>query len=369
LQAARLNNPTLKSERLNIDLAQTDIITAKLRPNPVLNNQSLQLADPTYFPTGVGYESGRTRQIWWQLTKPFQLPSQRKHKIDFAEKKVIHAQTRYSEQERQLLLVVAGKWLEAWSAKKKIEVLRETKQKIDSLVNTAHVSSQTPTMLSAQYGIKLLSAQQEYENSLLNLRLAMGLKDKIDIDAKDDLPFMFSANMDSIIQRAMMTRGDILNLRSEIDLNVSNIKLQKVMARPVPELGGLYNPQNTIPYVGFFGTIQIPIFSRNQGEIKRAHLMKQQAEQNLEIAQQQLETEIMITYNTYKTQKQIVSDYKVILGQSRNNIKQASSSTGFIEAQKNHEELQSEYYDYLKQYYQTCIELLYNSGMINKVAE
>lgn len=43
LQLAKTNNPILKTEHYNVSIAQSDIITAGLRPNPILNNQTLQL--------------------------------------------------------------------------------------------------------------------------------------------------------------------------------------------------------------------------------------------------------------------------------------------------------------------------------------
>ena len=37
LQTAKANNSVLKTEQHNIDIAEAEIITAKLRPNPILN--------------------------------------------------------------------------------------------------------------------------------------------------------------------------------------------------------------------------------------------------------------------------------------------------------------------------------------------
>ena len=49
LQTARANNPVLKTEQYNIDIAEAEIITAKLRPNPILNNETVQIMDSEYF--------------------------------------------------------------------------------------------------------------------------------------------------------------------------------------------------------------------------------------------------------------------------------------------------------------------------------
>ena len=53
LLTARQNNLILKSQKLNIGLAKSDVVTAGLRPNPILNNQTLQLGSSRYFPIAL----------------------------------------------------------------------------------------------------------------------------------------------------------------------------------------------------------------------------------------------------------------------------------------------------------------------------
>src|SRR5260221_13088103 len=84
LASARTNNPFLKTEGYNINIAQSNITTSKLRPNPILNNQSLQLANSKYYSPGTEWNNHLNRQVWWQVTKPFQLPSLKKSKIEFS---------------------------------------------------------------------------------------------------------------------------------------------------------------------------------------------------------------------------------------------------------------------------------------------
>src|SRR5690606_23176349 len=139
LQTAKANNPYLKTEQLNIGIAQTDIITAKLRPNPILNNQSLQLMQPSQFPASTDWSNGQNRQVSWQLTKPFQVAGQRKYKIDVANKNVSFAENNYLETERNIFSEVASKWLEVWTAQKQLEIIQIAKSNIDSLVLTNQI--------------------------------------------------------------------------------------------------------------------------------------------------------------------------------------------------------------------------------------
>ncbi|MGZ4035270.1 MAG: TolC family protein [Bacteroidia bacterium] len=387
LQTAKSNNPLLKTEYFNVSIAETDIITAKLRPNPVLNNQSLQLMSPSYYPLNAQWYDGKNRQVWWQLTKPFQLPAQRKYKIEFAQKKIDASKKIYNETERGLFQQVASKWVDVWTAKKQLDILQLAKNNTDSLVsiNKLRFKNQAITqtdlsrteLLSNQYALQIKSAEQTYKNEITNLRFLIGTQGEVSIDMSDNFIFVFPTTMDSLLQQALSNRADIQALKSTIDVANSNIKLQKALAMPNPELGAIYNPQNTIPYLGFYGTIQIPIFSRNQGEIKKSNLLKQQSEQGLITTQQQIQTEIATAYSSYQTQKSNLKNFDDLLSQSEtilNNVKYSYLRGGttiidFLEAQRSWLDNQQQYYQTLQLYRQSYIQLLYASGLINQMAQ
>lgn len=386
LQTARANNPILKTEQFNIGISQADIITAKLRPNPILNNQSLQLMQPSQFPVNTDWYNGQNQQVWWQLTKPFQIAGQRKYKIDVANKNVSYAENNYSETERNLFADVATKWLEIWTAQKQLDIISIAKNNIDSLVliNQIRYKNQVITqtdlfrteLLSKQYDIQYKTVLQEVINKQKELSFLLGIQDNINIDTADNLLFTIPSSIDSLLIHALNIRSDIQTVKSLIDVSNSNIKLQKSLAFPQPELGFIYNPQNTIPYFGIYATIALPIFNRNQGEIKKSYLLKEQAEQQLFTIQNQLQTEITTAYASYQLRKQNVENFKSILSQSQtilDNVKYAYLKGGttiidFLEAQRSWLETQQQYYDALQQYRQSYIQLLYVTGLINQLA-
>ena len=387
LQTAKANNPVLKSEYVNVNIAEADIITARQRPNPTLNNQSLQLSKGSYFPAGTDWSNGKNRQVWWQLTKQFQLPAMRRNRIDFAEKNVALSQKQFNETERELFQDVASKWVDVWTAKKQVDLLQLAKNNTDSLVviNKLRFKNQVITqtdlarteLLAAQYALQIKAANQNYKNELLNLKYLVGVQEDIAVDSTDNFTGVFPASMDSLLQSALNNRSDIQALKYKIDAANSNIKLQKALAWPVPELGAIYNPQNTIPYVGFYGTIQIPIFSRNQGEIRKSNLIKQQTELGLISVQKQIQTEITTSFNAYQTQKVNLESFKPLIDQSTfilNNVKFSylrggTSIIDYLEAQRSWLDTQQQYYETLQLYRQSYIQLLYASGLINQMAQ
>lgn len=383
---AKEKNPILKTQNFNIGIAETDITTAKLRPNPILNNQSLQLMNPAYFAPNTSYLDGRNRQVWWQLTKPLQLPGMRKYKLEVAKHGVKIAQNNYAETERNLFLNVGENWINAWYAKINLDLITKAKINIDSLVhiNELRLNKQVITttdltrtqLLAEQYNLQIKTAAQEYRNQLQNLKFLLGTSDSINIDLNDNfISNSITNKIDSLLNFAITNRTDAQVAQSTIDASKSNIGLQKAAAKPTPELGMIYNPQNTIKYLGFYGTIQIPIFSRNQGEIQKSKLLKAQAEQSLELTQQQIKTEITTSFNSYQTEKQNLDKFKIISQQSEqilNSVKYAYLKGGttiidFLEAQRTWFDTKKLYYDEQYNYSKSYIQLLYATGLINKL--
>ena len=386
ISAAKEKNPFLKTESFNVAIAQADIITAKLRPNPILNNQSLQLMNPSYFFPNTGFSNGHNRQVWWQLTKSFQMPALRKYKLEVAEQGVKFAQKNYAETERNLFLNVGSNWVDAWYAKVSLDLIKKAQINIDSLVyiNELRLKKQVITttdltrtqLLAEQYKLQIKSAEQEYRNQLQNLKFLLGTTDSVNIDANDNFTSVpLSNKIDSLLSYAVTSRADVQTAQSTVDVAKSNIGLQKAIAKPTPELGVIYNPQNTIPYLGFYGTLPLPVFSRNQGEIQKSKILQAQAEQNILVIQQQIKTEITTSYNSFQTQKQNVDKFKTIMLQSEQiltSVKYAYLKGGttiidFLEAQRTWFDTQKMYYDALYNYRKSYVQLLYATGLINQL--
>jgi cobalt-zinc-cadmium efflux system outer membrane protein len=384
IDTARTSSPVLKAQYMNIGASQADVITAKLRPNPNLNNQTMQLISSDRFAPGTRWSSKDNRQVWYQLTKPVQWPNQRKYKIETANKSVTLANNIYQENVRNLSLQVANSWITCWVLKKRLALLDDSRGNLDTLVkiNELRYKNQVITqtdltrtrVLLDQYNLQLSVFLQDYHNELQNLQLLTGTTDSVDIDTSS-LVQSIEPSLDSLISLTMENRTDVVLAKSSIDERSSNIKFQKALAVPQPQLGVIYNPQNSVPYIGFYGAIDLPFFNRNQGEIKKANIQEQQAEQELSATRRQVTTDVVTAYNTYQLQKQNIKKYEGILMQSQqilNNVKYAYLRGGttiidFLDAQRNWYDTRLLYYDALQAYYQSYVQLLFATGLINQL--
>lgn len=389
VQLAKSNNPFLKTSYFDIGIAQTDVISAQLRPNLKLNNQTLQMTNPnTYFKKNETLNN-QNRQVWWQLTKTFQLANQRKYKIDFAQTNVLLEQKNYAELQRNLALDVADQWLTVWSLKTKLDLFIQAKNNVDSLVKINElryknlVITQTDVirtkLVAEQYNLQIKTINQQYNSELKKLRLIIGSTDSVMIDTQDQQPMTIlgTQNLDSLVSYGLRNRTDAQAAETAIKASDANIRMQHSFAIPQPELGVIWNPQNSVPYLGFFGTVEIPLWSRNQGLIEKSKVQKQQAQQALTATQLQITTDVQTSYQTFLTEQQNLTRYETILTQSEqvlnsvrySYLKGGTTIVDFLEAQRSWFDTRQLYFDAVLSYRNSYMQLLYATGLINQLYE
>ncbi len=260
---AKSNSPLIKSEGYNINMAQGDVTTARLFTNPALNNQTLLSTNSKYYPSGSEFGNPINRQVWWQLTKPFVLPSHRRNRIDFASQSVLLYQKNFGETIRNFSSDVANQWLNAWVIKSRLDLLGQAYTNIDSLVkiNRARLRNQVITqtdllrtqLLQDQYSLQILNAQKDFKNEIQRLKFLMGVKDSVDVNLDAPIETMVIPGLiDTLLNQALHQRSDVQAAALAVTVAQTNIKFQKSLVLPQPELGVIWNPQNTIPYAGFF---------------------------------------------------------------------------------------------------------------------
>jgi cobalt-zinc-cadmium efflux system outer membrane protein len=386
VRLAKGHNTVLKAEKLNIELARADLITARLRPNPTLNNQTLQQMNPSFFPNDTRWSNAKNRQVWWQLTKQFQWPSIRQGKIDVAAQSIFLAENDYYDIERNLSFDVAAQYLEVWRLKQVLSNLQQAQLNFDSLVSIQEARYKSQVITSTellrtripleQYRLQLRSTRQDYINNIQQLKFLLGSPDSVDVvDGPLTEPIAITGTEDSLVARVLKERPDVKATLSEMAVSESNLKLQRAQRMPIPELGFIWNPQNTVPYLGFFGTIQIPIFSRNQGNIAASYVQRDQATLHLQTIQLQVNTEINAAWQTYHLQRETIGRYDQILQQSRDVLRSVRYSyfrggttlIDLLEAQRSWYDTQKLYHEAQFQYYQSYLKLLLAAGVITQL--
>jgi cobalt-zinc-cadmium efflux system outer membrane protein len=387
LQLAKTNNPDLKVINQNIPIAKADEISARLRLNPSLNIQTLHITSDQYRKDGTSWSSGYNNQYWFQVTKPFQIAGQRINRIRMAESLSAEAQLEFNEVSRNIYISVASKWIDVWAAKVNLDILLTGKRNIDSLVliNEYRFKAQVITetdlfrtqLLQQQYQRDILTATQVLTTELQNLKYLTGETDSIVITSEDSTFFNIDNSLDSLYIIAMQKRSDVLSAKNNLNVSLLNINLQKSLAYPIPEVGGMYNPQNKVPYLGFYGTIEIPIFERNQGERVKSQILKTQAERSVLATELQAKTEVFNSYEVYITQRNNLIEYKKNLlkaDQILNSVRYSYLKGGtyiidLLEAERSWLDTRQRYFSTMEDFKRSYVQILYATGSINELAE
>lgn len=387
LRLAQRNNPFLKADSLNLDLAHADETTARLRPNPNLSFHGIQLLKKQDFAPDTRWDQAYNRQVEWAVTKPLQIAGQRSNKITWAAAQSKVAQKEFLESQRQVLADVAQKWLEAWTAQKMVDMIRLAQSNIDSTVWINQLRyknltiSQTDLLrtelLAKQYRLQRQTAEQDLKVKLNELHLQLGPVAFTAIDTAYDMLPGTPAGLDSLLDYSLQNRSDRQAARSQVEASDKNIKLQRSLAYPQPELGAVWNPQNNVPYWGASASIDLPFFNRNQGEIKRAQLEREQSQRRFDALEQTLRTEVANAYSSYHLFQANLEAFKGVLEQSQEileNVRYAyfkggTSIIDFLEAQRSWLETQQQYTEALYQYRQAHIQLLFATGLIHQLAQ
>ncbi len=377
-QLAKLQNPSLLAERYNLEIAKADVTTAKLFPNPVFNNQEL------IRPSGPGNSfSQSNRQDWFQVTMPIPVAGQREYSIELAIKNLSLAQNNLIEFQRNLLYVVGTKWLEVWIVRQRTLNILRAKHNSDELlsVNELRLKNEVITkseflrtqIINEQYEADLYVAEQQLRNQIQIFNTLLGKTGQLDILADGSFPMEnFNEDLENLNQISLALRGDILASNAAVSAAATNIKLQEANAYPRPEVGIIYNPQNTERYYGSFVTIRVPIFDRNQGEIEKSISQFNQLQQSRTALELNIKTEVKNALGEFNASRKNFEKYKKIFESSEKVLETVKYSylrggttvIDYLDAQRNWFQTLNLYYDSIFQFRRTYLQILFVTGKI-----
>ena len=378
LSLAVKNNPFYKAEKYNLEIAKTAVTTAGLHTNPSLSISSILVPSSKYYALGSGLFSPENRQMNYQVSKVFQVGGQLKYKIQSAKSDLILAGSNLGAYEWNLLSDVASKWLDVWYAEEKLKLINQAKINSDTLlrVNQIRLRNQviTTTEFSRtqindeQYRLMQLSAMQELKSGNNNLALLLGINDPILIDKREQwFPVLLPQNYDTLLHIALENRKEILIGKNLSDKAKIDVALQKAIAKPQPEVGVNYSPQNKVPYVGLSVAIPLPFSDRNQGEIARAKIAVNQADAQISAYILQVTKEVRNAFDEYTTNTISWDKYRELNSKSEEVLKTVKMSylkggttiLDYLEAERTWFEMQSQYYEAMYNYRKSYLQLLF----------
>jgi outer membrane protein, heavy metal efflux system len=313
-------NLNVLAERYSVPIAEARIITASLRPNPVLSVEGVYLDI-----LGTGYNDfnkAGPEEFAVRTDFVFERGGKRQRRIDVAESATSTAELQFLNTVRSVVLEVQTAFVDLLQAKadlalaqKTLDTFRETVQINTGRVRAgdlAEVELLRTQVAELQFENAVAQARLKVETGRAKLRVLLG-RTKSDIlpDATGDFRREELKNtLDALRIRAFSLRPDYLALQRDVARSQAELRLQLAQGKVDYTVGTEYRRQQGVNgkgnSIGVFFSTNLPVFNRNQGEIERARQEQSQAEARIRALQATIENEVETAWLQYRTARESV---------------------------------------------------------------
>jgi cobalt-zinc-cadmium efflux system outer membrane protein len=305
-------NYQLITQGYQTDQSKAEVITAKLFDNPELNYENLFYNHETgkFFETSMA-----TGQFNAEISQLIKLAGKRNKNIQLANTGVQIAEYAYFDLMRTLRFELRSNFYKSYYAQESAKVYNEEIGNLERLLAASEQQLKSGNIaLKDILRIKSLVYSLKTEYSLLlqeitdlesNLKLMTNIKADTKLLLLMDEPTAQSVKIQDypyldLVEKAKLNRSDLQLVKSEITYAAQNLRLQKAMAVPDLEIALSYDLKGNYPerYTGLGVKIPLPLFNRNQGEIKKARIAIDAG--NVRFKQQEsiLENEVYKSYQS-----------------------------------------------------------------------
>jgi cobalt-zinc-cadmium efflux system outer membrane protein len=320
IQMALAHNHNLKAARTTIQQNEAVEITANLRPNPVLtaDAQFLPIFQPNKFSEDY---INTTAQFDLGLSYLFERGRKRQHRLQAARDITAETRSIVADNQRTLVFQVAFQFFNVQLAESTLDI---AEQDLKSFQNTVDISDSRYKAGDISQGdflkihLQLLQFQQDVSQArLARVQALVGLRQLLgyesvpgDFDVSGAFEYQpVKLKLEDLQVKAIAERPDLRAARQGVTAASSLYRLARANGKV--DVTGTFNYDHvSATNTGsFFGSFQIPIFNRNQGEIARTRYAITQAEELQLAASDQVMTDVSDAYEGVRDNDLIVSLY------------------------------------------------------------
>lgn len=307
------NNLALLAQQYNINIADAEIMQAKIWDLPVA---SLQIN--AYNPEGKKvFDAGQSKGA--EVSQLIYLGGKKKNEIAFAKSNKELAQLQFNQLLVDLRSQLRSSYFGLYFEGKKLENLNTQHQYMSDLLSAYKVQTAKGNIsLKDQVRlqnivIQLNSDKIEINNNSLafqqNLKLLTGISEKIipelsDEDAHQILILEPTQDIIGLQKNALENNADYLYSQKLIDNSKLFASWQKSLNVPDLNLGASWD-QNGGTFrneVNLNFGIPIPLWKTNKGNVEKANFQVQQNQKSAEYQKLNLETQVEAAYQTWHNQ-------------------------------------------------------------------
>jgi outer membrane protein, heavy metal efflux system len=320
IELALANNSSLKATRTQIEQNRAQEITAALRPNPVFSGDSQFL--PIFNPSQFTSDTLNTlAQFDVGLGYLFERGGKRQARLRAARDATVVTASQVADAERTVNFNVAQQFINVLLAKSNLAL---AEQGLNSFQQTVNISQERYRagdisesdllkikLQMLQFQTDVASARVAKAQALVSLRQLMGY-DSVprDYDVAGDLAYQpIPLNLTDLEARGLQERPDVRAARLGITAAESQVKLARANGKQDFNLSVNFSHVSAASSSSWFFNMPLPIFDRNQGEIKRTRFAEDQAKFTSTSAEEGAIADVRNAYEAAVSNDEIVKLY------------------------------------------------------------
>jgi cobalt-zinc-cadmium efflux system outer membrane protein len=321
IQLALQNNHNLKAAETTIQQNQAQEITANLRPNPVFTAdvQFLPIFQPenftaTYIDNVVQFDLG--------VSYLFERGKKRQHRLQAAQDTTAQTKSTVADNERTLTFNVASQFFSVQLAESTLDLAIEDMKSFQNTVDISLARYKAGDISEGDYlkiKLQLLQFQSDVSQAqLAKIQALVGLRQFLgyhtvgaDFDVSADFDYLpVTVKLEDLQAKALQSRADLRAAQQGVIAAKSQYELAKANGKV--DVTGTFNYDHVSQTNtgSLFGSFQIPIFNRNQGEIARTNYAINQAQELELAANDQVLSDVLTAYESVHDNDQVVSLYR-----------------------------------------------------------
>lgn len=321
LREAAAHNLNLLAERYNVSIADARLLTARLRPNPVLTVGAASLQLPGATP------QLNPREISLRTDFVIERGGKRAARVAVALSAKSVAELELLNALRILTFDVESAFVDVLLARATLAVARQNFEALNGIAELNAVRVRAGDLagvelirsrvaaLESRNGLE--QAQLRLENAKNRLQLLLGrLAPAPDFDVTGDFRAdEVNYDRDEIIRQASEARPDLLALRREQARSQAELRLQLAQRKVDYVVGTEFGRQQQAGLgqanvAAFSLSLPLPVFNRNQGEIRRAEVELQQNEARLRALEAAIRNEAESAFRAYSTSRKLLETFQ-----------------------------------------------------------
>lgn len=320
-EAFQKNNLQLLAEQYNINMADADILQAKIWELPQLSGQINAYNPEAKKVFDIGSAKGA------QVTQLIYMGGKKKNEIAFAKSNKELAQLQFSQLLVDLRTQLHAGYFNLYYEKLKLDNTNKQLGYMNDLLN-AYRAQSAKGNVSLKDEVRLQSLVIQLNNDKLginknilefeqNLKVLTGVSDDIepqlsDAEAKEILAAQPFGDEDELKKKALENNADYLYFLKLIDNSKLYSQWQKSLNVPDLNVGAGWD-QNGGTFkneVNLMVGIPLPLWKSNQGNVEKANYAIQQNQKNADYQKLNLETKVQAAYKTWKSQYDQLAEIK-----------------------------------------------------------